>query len=114
MTETEKQEFMSKWIRTHINDGAATLKKPVLFAEFGKSRNVANYAESVRVSAMSTVYDAIYASAVEEGAGAGALVWQLLTTTTTTLADGFEIILSSDNATALLMQKQASRLSSLP
>jgi mannan endo-1,4-beta-mannosidase len=113
MAESEKEEFMSKWVRTHIDDGAGTLKKPVLFAEFGKSRNVAGYTESVRVSAMSAMFDAIYDSAVAGGAGAGALVWQLITNTTTALADGFEIALSSDPNIASLMQQQASRLSSL-
>lgn len=113
MTETEKQEFMSTWIQTHINDGAATLKKPVLFAEFGKFKSVAGYTESVRFAAMSAMFDAIYNSAVDGGAGAGALVWQLLTNTTTSLADGFEIILSSEPDIASLMQKQSSRLSSL-
>ena len=111
--ESEKQEFMSKWIQTHVNDGAVTLKKPVLFGEFGKSRDVAGYTESVRVSTMTAMYDAIYNSGAEGGAGTGALVWHLITNTTTALADGFEIILSSDTNIASLMQKQSSRLSSL-
>lgn len=114
LTETEKQEFMSTWIRTHIDDGAIALTKPVLFAEFGKSSKTGGYSKSVRLSAMSSMFDAIYDSAVEGGAGAGALVWQLLTNTTcTALADGFEIVLSSDPDIASLMQMQASRLSSL-
>lgn len=91
------------------------MKKPVLFAEFGKSSRMDGYDKSVRVSAMSSMFDAIYDSAVEGGAGAGALVWQLLTNTTSAaLADGFEILLSSDPEIASLMQMQASRLASLP
>lgn len=106
---------MGTWIRTHIDDGALTLKKPVLFAEFGKSSRTDGYNKSVRVSAMGSMFDAIYESAVEGGAGAGALVWQLLTNSTNaSFADGFEILLSSDPDIASLMVMQASRLSSLP
>lgn len=114
MKEDGKRDFMGTWIRTHIDDGEVKLKKPVLFAEFGKSSRTEGYNKSVRESAMSSMFDAIYDSAVDGGAGAGALVWQLLTNTTSaSLADGFEILLPSDTDIASLMKSQASRLSSL-
>lgn len=105
---------MVKWIQTHINDSETTLQKPVLFAEFGKSSRTSGYKETVRIDAMRSMFNAVYDSAAKQGAAAGAMVWMLVTNSTkNTLADGFEIDLSSDLAIASLMQNQASRMSSL-
>ncbi|XP_024359301.1 putative mannan endo-1,4-beta-mannosidase 9 [Physcomitrium patens] len=114
LTEAEKRKFMVKWIQTHINDSETTLQKPVLFAEFGKSSRTSGYKETVRIDAMRSMFNAVYDSAAKQGAAAGAMVWMLVTNSTkNTLADGFEIDLSSDLAIASLMQNQASRMSSL-
>lgn len=105
---------MDSWVTTHIQDSQNYLGKPVIFAEFGKSSNSPNYTESQRVTAMSAMYDTIYSSATTGGAGAGALVWQLVTSSIqTSLADNFQIVLSSSPAISKLMKDQATRLAKI-
>ncbi|XP_058095398.1 mannan endo-1,4-beta-mannosidase 2-like [Magnolia sinica] len=71
-------KFMSKWLRSHIEDGDRELRKPILFTEFGLSNKIKNFQPSDREIFFKAVFDIIYESARKNRSGAGALVWQLM------------------------------------
>ncbi|KAI5077413.1 hypothetical protein GOP47_0007237 [Adiantum capillus-veneris] len=88
----EKKKFAEKWVASHIEDASNVLHKPVLFTEFGVSDQTDGYDAKHRVEVTDIVYDKIFESAKERGAGAGALVWQFLVEGVDRFHDEFTII----------------------
>lgn len=72
----EKRNYVSKWMRSHIEDCDKELKKPVMFTEYGLSNQNTDFQPSQREQFYRTILDIIYKSAKKKGSGAGALVWQ--------------------------------------
>ncbi len=113
LSEPEMLAFMQNWVTAHIQD-TGYLQKPVLFAEFGKSSWTPGFYEGERDNFMSLVYDAIYDSAMNQGPGAGALVWQLTTASLlSNTQDGFAFVLSENPSTAAIMQSQSYRMAQI-
>jgi len=113
LSEPEMLAFMQNWVTAHIQD-TGYLQKPVLFSEFGKSSWTPGFYEGERDNFMSLVYDAIYNSAMNQGPGAGALVWQLTTASLlSNTQDGFAFVLSQNPSTAAIMQSQSYRMAQI-
>ncbi|XWS54176.1 hypothetical protein CRYUN_Cryun10bG0067300 [Craigia yunnanensis] len=74
----EKRNYVSKWVRSHIEDCDKELKKPVMFTEYGLSNQNKDFQPSQREQFYRTILDSIYKSAKKKRSGAGALVWQFL------------------------------------
>lgn len=105
---------MATWIKTHISDAHYTLRKPVVFAEFGRSATAPGYSLQTRTTDMTDMYNAVYASASTGGPAAGALIWQLLPPALQySNQDGYGIVLSQNPAIATIMSKQSYRMSRL-
>lgn len=102
--------FLNEWVTTHIRDAQEILRKPVLFAEFGKSSRQSGYSPSQRDLFFKSVYSAIYSSASGGGAAAGSMFWQLLTEGMDSYRDGYEVILSESPSTADLIVAQSKKL----
>uniref|UniRef100_A0A2P2QN07 mannan endo-1,4-beta-mannosidase n=1 Tax=Rhizophora mucronata TaxID=61149 RepID=A0A2P2QN07_RHIMU len=105
--ETQKT-FLNNWLNNHIQDTQNILKKPVLFAEFGKSARTSSYNQ--RDELFSTVYSAIYSSASGGGVAAGGMFWQLLTEGMDSFRDGYEVVFSENPSTAGLIADQSQKL----
>ena len=89
-------------MRTHTDDAKYKLDMPVLFAEFGKSDRTLEYTESVRITAMTDIFDAVYASARDGGPAAGVLVWQFVPKALeSSLQDGYVMVLSESPAESI-------------
>lgn len=113
-SEAQKRAFMASWIKTHINDAKYRLRKPVLFAEYGRSDRAPGYNPRNRFDDMNNIFNAVYASASTGGPAAGALVWQLAPQALkNNIQDGYAIVLSENPSIADLMRKQSSRMSRL-
>ncbi|KAK4796733.1 hypothetical protein SAY86_029059 [Trapa natans] len=102
--------FLNKWVATHIRDAQEILRKPVLFAEFGKTSRESGYSPSRRDLFFEAVYAAIYSSARGGGAAAGSMFWQLLTKGMDSYRDGYEVVLSDSPSTAGLIVAQSNGL----
>lgn len=112
--ENDKRAFMASWIKTHINDAKYRLRKPVLFAEFGRSDRAPGYTLRTRMNDMTDMYNAVYASASTGGPAAGTLVWQFLPSALKySNQDGYGIVLSENPALATIISKQSYRMSRL-
>ncbi|XP_022738417.1 mannan endo-1,4-beta-mannosidase 2-like isoform X2 [Durio zibethinus] len=72
----EKQNYVYKWVRSHIEDCDKELKKPVMFTEYGLSNQNKDFQASQREQFYRSILDIIYKSARKKGSGAGALIWQ--------------------------------------
>ncbi|KAA8537593.1 hypothetical protein F0562_027201 [Nyssa sinensis] len=105
--------FLNNWLNNHIQDAQNILKKPVLFAEFGKSSKDPGYNTNQRDQLFNTVYSAIYSSARGGGAAAGGFFWQLLTEGMDSFGDGYDIVLSENPSTATLIAQQSQKLSKI-
>lgn len=110
---SEKMRYTSKWVASHIEDGKRELNKPILFAEFGLSNKVKGFEDSHRVMFYRSILDTIYDSAAENGAGAGALVWQFLVGGMEKYNDEFGIVPGEFPAIDELMKEQSCRLLAL-
>ncbi|GLJ32747.1 hypothetical protein SUGI_0659310 [Cryptomeria japonica] len=104
--------FLHRWVDTHIKDAGTTLKKPVLFAEFGKTSRDPGYNVAHRDGLFRIIYEAIVKS---EPAG-GALFWQLFAIGMAgdPLADGYEVLLYGYTTTTTLIHMQSRRIRNLP
>ncbi|MCO5591576.1 hypothetical protein L7F22_045563 [Adiantum nelumboides] len=109
----EKKNFTEKWVASHIEDATNVLHKPVLFTEFGVSHQTRDFDTKHRVELTDMVYDKIYKSAKEEGAGAGALVWQFLVEGVERFHDEFTIIPWREPNFYKAMVKQSCKLYNL-
>ncbi|KAF3794411.1 Mannan endo-1-4-beta-mannosidase 4 [Nymphaea thermarum] len=92
-SEQDQLSFVQRWVQSHIEDSNSVLRKPLLFAEFGKSSKTPGFTINKRNTLYQTVYNNIYASARSGGAGAGALFWQMLDQGMDGMRDGYESIL---------------------
>ncbi|GMN35571.1 hypothetical protein TIFTF001_005379 [Ficus carica] len=95
--------FLRSWLNDHIQDAQNILKKPVLFAEFGKSG-------AQRDELFNTVYSAIYSSASAGGSAVGGLFWQLLSQGMDSFRDGYEVVLSDSTSTVALISQESQKL----
>lgn len=102
----EKQKFFNAWVDAHIKDANDILHMPVLFAEFGL------FDPEHRVETYTAMYDRVYESAKQRGAGAGALAWQLLDEDMArdVWNDGFAIFPAEDHSMVHLIKRQSCRL----
>lgn len=101
----EKQKFFNAWVDAHIKDATEILQMPVLFSEFGL------FDSQHRVALYTSMYDRIYESAKQRGAGGGALAWQLLDEDMARLwNDGFAIFPGEDHSMVHLIKRQSCRL----
>ncbi|KAJ4821204.1 hypothetical protein LUZ62_033770 [Rhynchospora pubera] len=110
---TEKENFVSKWVKSHIEDGDNILKKPVLFTEFGLSSNANGFDHSHRLLFYKSIFDTIYESAKKNGAGSGAFVWQLIVEGMEVFHDSFAFIPESIPSLHSLLKEQSCRLATL-
>lgn len=108
-SDTKSQEsFLSSWLKNHTEDANNILKKPVLFAEFGKSLRTSDYIQ--RDKMFNTIYSAIYSSATGGGAAAGGMFWQLFTQGMDSFRDGYEVIFNENPTTASIIAHQSQKL----
>ncbi|KAH9613668.1 hypothetical protein KSS87_005168 [Heliosperma pusillum] len=110
--ETEKLNFISKWMESHISDAEDILKKPVVFTEVGCPSDAKGEIYN-RQSLFQTVYDIIYESAKEGKAGAGAMIWQLFVEDMDEYEDGFSLVAWNQPSIYRLIVKQSCRLQSI-
>ncbi|XP_021671996.2 mannan endo-1,4-beta-mannosidase 7 [Hevea brasiliensis] len=108
----ESQEsFLNNWLNNHIQDSQNILRKPVLFAEFGKSSKTSPYEQ--RDQLFNTIYSAIYSSARGGGAAAGGMFWQLFTDGMDSFRDGYEVVFSENPSTAAIIIDQSQKLNKI-
>ncbi|KAJ8442548.1 hypothetical protein Cgig2_026490 [Carnegiea gigantea] len=105
--------FVKQWVNQHIEDSQSILKKPVLFAEFGKSYKVSGYTQRDRDELYNIIYSAMYSSASSGGPASGGLFWHLLTKGMDNFRDGYEIILDESDSIVGIISAQAQRMSKL-
>ncbi|GMJ15413.1 endo-beta-mannase 7 [Hibiscus trionum] len=100
--------FLITWLNNHIQDALNILKKPLLFAEFGKSLKASGPPQ--RDELFNTVYAAIYSSARGGGAAIGGLFWQLFAEGMDSFGDGYEIIMSQLTSTVDIITQESQKL----
>ncbi|XP_021759949.1 mannan endo-1,4-beta-mannosidase 7-like [Chenopodium quinoa] len=105
--------FHQQWVQQHIMDSLNILKKPVIFAEFGKSYKVSGYTPSDRNQLYNITYASIYSSASRGGPAAGGLFWHLLTKGMDNFRDGYEIVFEEESYIAGIISEQSQKLSGL-
>ncbi|KAI3762824.1 hypothetical protein L1987_53266 [Smallanthus sonchifolius] len=104
-------DFLQQWIHDHIKDAQEVIRKPILFAEFGKSWEHHGYNASQRDQLYNVVYSSIYKSASISGVAVGGLFWQQLVRGMDSYKDRYEVILSEPSSTVRLIAQQAKKLS---
>ncbi|CAN1231177.1 Mannan endo-1,4-beta-mannosidase 2 [Linum perenne] len=109
----DKLKFVTKWMKSHIEDGHKELNKPVLFTEFGLSNMNKDFQPSQRDWLYKTVYDIIYKSAKRKRSGAGALMWQLFVDDMEDSNDDFGIVPWERASTYKLIAEQSCKLAKL-
>ncbi|KAK8956760.1 Mannan endo-1,4-beta-mannosidase 6 [Platanthera zijinensis] len=109
----KKVEYLSNWVDYHVNDGERILKKPVLFSEVGSRLRGMRNGSYDRDIILKTVYDKVYESAKKGQAGAGALVWQLMTEGIQGYQDEFSFVAKQHPSTYKLILQQSCRLMKL-
>ncbi|KAI5353840.1 hypothetical protein L3X38_006734 [Prunus dulcis] len=102
--------FLNNWVNDHIQDAQNILKKPILFAEFGRSLKESGYTTNQRDRIFTSVYSAIYSSARGGGAAVGGLFWQLLAEGMDSFQDGYGVVLSESSSTVSLISEESQRL----
>ncbi|XP_068649041.1 mannan endo-1,4-beta-mannosidase 5-like [Aristolochia californica] len=106
-------EFVQRWMASHWTDARAILKKPLVLAEFGKSKKDPGYSISQRDEYLSRVYRDIYTLARHGGSIGGGLVWQLMAQGMDSYYDGYEIVLPQNPSTTSLITGQSHLMSAL-
>ena len=105
---------MQQWFSSHWNDSVKVLGKPLVFAEFGKSKTAPGYSQKVRDDFFSYVYDVIYNDAETSGGSfSGGLVWQVMGDGMESYYDGYEVVLSQDSTTTAVIKKQSDAMAAL-
>jgi len=106
--------FMQRWLTSHWGDSRSVLKKPLIFAEFGKSKkDPAGFSVSARDAFLNAVYTNIYDLARDGGTMGGGLVWQIMAEGMESHYDGYEIVLSQNPSTTTLIAQQSRRMTAL-
>lgn len=106
----DQVSFLNSWVNDHIQDAQNVLRKPVLFAEFGRSLKESGYTTSQRDRIFNTVYSAIYSSARGGGSAVGGLFWQLLVEGMDSFQDGYGVVLSESSSTVGLIAEESQKL----
>ncbi|TQD76026.1 hypothetical protein C1H46_038422 [Malus baccata] len=109
----ENLKFVSKWMRSHIEDGDNELNKPVMFTEYGLSNQNKDFEPSQRERFYKTILDVIYKSAKKNRSGAGALAWQFLVEGMDEYNDEFGIVPWKRPSEYKIMVEQSCRLARL-
>ncbi|PON95166.1 1,4-alpha-glucan-branching enzyme [Trema orientale] len=110
--DNSQMAFLQRWLTSHWEDSRTILKKPLVFAEFGKSKKDPGYSESGRDNFLNTLYSNIYNLARNGGIGGG-LVWQIMAQGMESYYDGYEIVLSQNPATAGVISQQSKKMIAL-
>ncbi|KAJ8759517.1 hypothetical protein K2173_007134 [Erythroxylum novogranatense] len=111
--ENAQMTFMQRWITSHWTDSRAIIKKPLIFAEFGKSTKDPGYSITARNSFLSTIYSSIYNLARNGGTLGGGLVWQLMAPGMESYDYGYEIVLSQNPSTNVVIAEQSNKMMAL-
>lgn len=113
-TAEAREEFVYKWLESHIEDSDLVLKKPFLLAEFGQSlRLPKDYNMTTRDSYFENIYETIYVCARNEGPCGGAIFWQAMAKGMENYDDGYEVVLEDNPNIAGIITLQSLRLESL-
>ncbi|XP_073003583.1 mannan endo-1,4-beta-mannosidase 5-like [Typha latifolia] len=113
-TDLSQTAFMQRWTWSHWDDARKILQKPLVFAEFGKSKKDAGYTENERDLYLAAVYSDIYSFARTGGGSlGGGLVWQIMAEGMDSYSDGYEIVLSQDPSTTGLIARQSRVMTAL-
>ncbi|XP_057973788.1 mannan endo-1,4-beta-mannosidase 5-like [Malania oleifera] len=110
---SSQMAFVQRWMTIHSMDSNAILKKPLVFAEFGKSKKEAGYNTHMRDSYLSAIYTTIYKDASKGGPMAGGLVWQLMAKGMESYYDGYEIVLQKNTSTTAIITQQSTKMNKL-
>ncbi|KAJ8540975.1 hypothetical protein K7X08_001791 [Anisodus acutangulus] len=105
--------FLTDWLKVHIQDAQSILKKPLIFAEFGKTYKGPGFTPEQRDLVFTTVYSYIFWSARGGGAAAGGLFWQLMAEGMDSFRDGYEIIFSESPSVSDIILQQSKRLNKI-
>ncbi|XP_006342222.1 mannan endo-1,4-beta-mannosidase 7-like [Solanum tuberosum] len=105
--------FLTNWLKVHIEDSQTILKKPIIFAEFGKTTKGPGFTPQQRDLIFNTVYSSIFSSAKGGGAAAGGLFWHILAEGMDSFKDGYEIILSESSSVSDIIIEQSKRLNKI-
>ncbi|KAJ4846000.1 Mannan endo-1,4-beta-mannosidase 2 [Turnera subulata] len=105
--------FVQRWMTSHWTDSRTILRKPLVFAEFGKSKKDPGYSTTVRDSFLNSVYTSIYNFAKNGGTLGGGLVWQIMAEGMDSYFDGYEIVLSQDPSTTNVIAQQSNKMTAL-
>ena len=101
---------MHSWIESHLEDGSRILKKPVLFAEFGKSYKDPGFGLVKRNNLLDMVYKSVYDSPSRGVAGGEGMFWKLMVEGMISYGDGYEIVLSRNPSTTSMVSSQSHNL----
>ncbi|KAG6535502.1 mannan endo-1,4-beta-mannosidase 5-like [Zingiber officinale] len=112
--EEARTRFVQRWLRSHWDDAEKTLKKPLVFSEFGKSKKDPGYSEHARDVYLDAVFAGVYDLArIGDGSLGGGLVWQLMAQGMESYYDGYEIVLAQDAAARAVLSRQSRLMSVL-
>ncbi|QHO39285.1 Mannan endo-1,4-beta-mannosidase [Arachis hypogaea] len=103
-------EFITSWMKSHIEDAEKHLGMPIIFAEFGVSSKDPGYNATYRDNLITSVYKTILNSTKKGGSGGGTLLWQVFPEGTDNMDDGYAIVLSKSPSTSAVVSLQSSRL----
>ncbi|KAJ0025445.1 hypothetical protein Pint_07083 [Pistacia integerrima] len=106
-------EFMQRWMTSHWTDSRTILKKPLVFAEFGKSSKDSGFSISVRDSFLNTIYTNIYELAKNGGTIDGSMVWQVMAEQMESYYDGYEVVLSQNPSTTNVITQHSNNITAL-
>ncbi|MQL84050.1 hypothetical protein Taro_016545 [Colocasia esculenta] len=112
-TDGSQDSFVQRWMWSHWQDAMKVLKKPLVFAEFGKSKKDPGYTIAERNAYIDIVYGDIYNFARSGGAFGGGLVWQIMAEGMDSYYDGYEIVLSQDATTDGVIARQSHLMTAL-
>ncbi|XP_072970382.1 mannan endo-1,4-beta-mannosidase 5-like [Typha angustifolia] len=111
-SDRSQKAFVLRWMWSHWEDARKIHRKPLLLAEFGKSKKDPP-GDSVD-SYLAAVYRGVYGLARAGGGSmGGSLVWQVMAEGMESYHDGYEIILSQDTSTAGVISRQSRLMSAL-
>ncbi|MCL7045518.1 hypothetical protein MKW94_025741 [Papaver nudicaule] len=105
-------EFVHRWIQSHIQD-SATIGKPLVLAEFGKSSKASGYNVGQRDAYFNRLYNTIYACARSGGPCGGGIFWQLMAQGMDSYKDGYEVVLAECPSTAAVIAQQSHKLATI-
>lgn len=111
--DSSQMAFIQRWLTIHWTDSRTILKKPLIFAEFGKSKKNLGYSLSTGDSFLNFVYTNIYNLARNGGTMGGGLVWQIFDEGMESCYDGYEIVLTQNQSTTSVIAQQSNKMKAL-